>query len=585
MLQIATGMYFDGGPMHETVHRAAFYTNAAALRADPIEVPFGRLLFASGIAPVTALTLEVIDRLPVNGPDGEPSFMVATGGTELLDYAATVFAFWANVTCSRHLSLVERLVPRSVENSPSRGPSSILRRTFDPQVIILPEHFEGLREFCSDLLALRRDHFEAAMRAMRKVVDACTLVSEDPGLAYTLFVSSIDALTQLATGPEEFLDWDRYDPPKRAVLEPALADLDAESAERMRLAILRADQLSLSRRFKRFTNDHIDQSFYRADAEGAVRPIRPSDLPHALDVAYRLRSRNVHELRDLEPELWVVGDRADTLRWEGRWVLSLEGLNRLCRHVIRSFISRSPTDFDREFNYRDHLPGIVKMQLAPEYWVGRSANFRSKEAPAHLEGFIELLCPIVLAEEGALRADLADVLERIERLLPSENAVSARRPMVAIYVLWHQVMTSELHRPSAAQTIERFGSDLDGPSMEGFAVRMLLGGEVEWTTEQIEDLVRARRAELERGKGQPLPPRFDTALLVWSSGLLWSDGRQTDAMLRVAEAVESLPGNAELLELEAAMQGGSPLDADLRRFALGGSDWIVRTDAGVPVSD
>lgn len=150
MLQIATGMYFDGGPIHETVHRAVFYTNAAALRPDPVQVPFGQLLFSSGIAPVTAVTVEAVDRLPVNGPDGEPSFMIATGGTELLDDAATVFAFWANVTCSRHLSLLERLVPRSVESSPSRGPSSILRRTFDPQVILLPEQFDGLGDFCSD---------------------------------------------------------------------------------------------------------------------------------------------------------------------------------------------------------------------------------------------------------------------------------------------------------------------------------------------------------------------------------------------------------------------------------------------------
>lgn len=69
MLQIATGVYFDGGPMHETVHRAVFYTNAAALRPDPVDGPFGRLLFASGVAPITALTVEAVDRLPVNGPE------------------------------------------------------------------------------------------------------------------------------------------------------------------------------------------------------------------------------------------------------------------------------------------------------------------------------------------------------------------------------------------------------------------------------------------------------------------------------------------------------------------------------------
>jgi hypothetical protein len=248
MLQIATGMYFGGRPMYETTHRGVYHSNATALRSESVELPFGRLLFSSGLAPISALTIEVVDRLPEIEEDGSGSWLIATGGTELLNDAADVFSFWANVTCSRHLSVVERLVPRTTERSPSQGPSTVLRRTFDPQVMILPDEFDDLRRLGKTLLALHRRSFEAAMRAIRKVVAARTIVVDDPALAYTLFVSTLEALAQVAIPPESHFDWDRYDPRKRIELDPVLDTLKPPAAEAVRGAILRADQPSLGRR-------------------------------------------------------------------------------------------------------------------------------------------------------------------------------------------------------------------------------------------------------------------------------------------------------------------------------------------------
>lgn len=584
MLQIATGMYFDDGPLYETTHRGVYYSNATALRADAIELPFGRLLFASGFGAVTPITIEAVDRLPKVGADGTGSFMVATGGSELLDDAATVFGFWANVTCSRHLSVVERLVPRSSERSPSRHAATILRRTFDPQVMILPDQFDELRQFCVELLALERRHYEAGMRAMRKVTAACTMVSEDPALSYALFVSALESLAQVVTTPADFLDWDRYDSKKRTILDAALSELDSATAESVRDAILRADQLALGRRFKTFVLDHIEPAFFRAESEGVLRPIRAHDLAHALEVAYRLRSRNVHELRDLEPELWVIADRADTLRWESRSVLSLEGLNRLCRHVIREFIRRSPTGRDETFDFRSHLPGIVRMQWAPQYWVGQADGYTTSSAPSYLLGFVELLCPLLLNEGLTLEANLTQVLERVEELLLAEKKESARRPMLALYVLWQHVMAEDLRRPDAAKLIDRFEADLDGPSVESFTVRILLDGPIEWTVDEVETLVRGRRADLERGRGQELPPRLDAALLLFFARSLSEAGRLPEAREYLAAAVESLPGNETLIQLEESVTDEGFPAFELRRLALGGDDWLL-TSPSVEVPD
>lgn len=172
-------------------------------------------------------------------------------------------------------------------------------------------------------------------------------------------------------------------------------------------------------------------------------------------------------------------------------------------------------------------------------------------------------------------ADLTAMLERIEQLLSSENSPIARRAMVAIYILWHQVMTRDVHRPRAAEIIEGFATELEAPSIEAFAVRLLLGADIDWATDQFDELVDRRRRDLERGQGQPLPPRFDTALLVGTARLLWDDGDQTAGRDRLAQTVESLPGHQPLLVLEQSVSEGNFQDFDLRRFVLGGDDWLA----------
>ena len=52
-------------------------------------------------------------------------------------------------------------------------------------------------------------------------------------------------------------------------------------------------------------------------------------------------------------------------------MLSLEGLSRLARHVVRSFVGSAPTGTDATFNWREAIPGQMKAELAPQYWIWR----------------------------------------------------------------------------------------------------------------------------------------------------------------------------------------------------------------------
>lgn len=582
MLQIASGMYFRSGvPLHETLHRATVYTNALRLDRAPVDLPIAGLRFSTALAPFAPVTVEVMDRLEAERPDGQPEFMVATSGQDLVDDVATVLAFATNTTWSSDHDLVRRLVPDALSQRPRGGPSSQLRRTFDPQVLLTDDDIADAAAFSTELLALRRQEYGRAIRAIRRVVDATLLIADDVSLAYTLFVAALESLAAATTAVP--MTWDSLDANKRQLLDPAFSDLTDEQAQRVRDAVLTADALGLGRKFRTFVLAHMDPSFFRGEALDVQQPMTAHDLPHALDFAYRVRSRQVHALQRLAPEMWVVTERADTVHAEGRTVLSLEGLNRLCRHVIRQYIRRAPTDLDTGFDYREELPGIVRMRVAPQYWIWQAEGLRVELVPAVLDGFLELLLPTLRGDEGAALVDMTPVLERIETLLPGEASPVKRAPLVALYRLWQEYAPPEHCRPDAQRVLARFGADLDSPSAAAFSVAVLTTGDIPWATEDLLAFTATRRAELLRGKGQPLPPRFDAALELYLARRLSQNGRREEALGALGRAVEILPGNRRLVDLEAqAMAGADPAALS----SLDVADLLVRVcDVSAPPGD
>ena len=313
----------------------------------------------------------------------------------------------------------------------------------------------------------------------------------------------------------------------------------------------------------------MTDEFFRSEALGAVHPVRAVDLPKALDFAYRVRSKTMHELRDLAPELRELAGQDDTIWHDGQNVLSLEGLHRLCQHVIREYIRRAPTGVDPEFQarYRNYLPGIVRVRLAPQHWVPEDVEFSATHVPALFSALAEMLVGVYRGESEGV-ADMAKPLERIEGLLPAEANAAACLPMIAVYKLWHAAVAEELHRPRAENVLTKYGALLDSPSVVAYAASVLVGEIPPWTDEQVEAVVDERERELRRqGKRLlELPHRLDAAFQVDLAQRAWRQGRSDAALMRLAKAIELLPGDAKLIELENMLRDGNFPNVAIRDF-------------------
>jgi hypothetical protein len=570
MLQIVTGMYFRSGVrLNSRVHRAVLYTNRGFLRSDEIELPVGKLLPSTGFPRVSTVTVSVTEQLEAELPDGRDDILIATSGTELIDDLAYVLSFALNAVFSRDHDLVHRLVPASPADRRS-AVSSQLRITFDQLLIVTDAEIEGVRGFMTRLLALRRPEFEATMKAIRRIVRAWQKVADDPTIAYTDIVAALESLSatdQTVPAPT----WQNVDGRKRKLIDAALEGADEGIAGKVRQAVIEAEYAGARMHFIEFVLANVSPTFYREEAVDAIRPIRGPDLRRAVGLAYDIRSRNVHALTDLPPEAWVFTGGADTESPPGvGLMLALEGLSRLARHIVHSYVGSAPTGTDATFNWREAIPGQMKAELAPQYWVWRPEGLTKDTAARYLDGFIKHLNDVKAGRAEGV-ADMNDVLGRIETLAPGMAASPAGTAMIALYFLWHRNLPPENHRSGAPAFLAKYKKALMAPSVTAFAAGLLTSDLPAWSHDQWLALASSRRQERATKKSaQPLPPELDAALLVMAAHMLLNAGQQSAATQLAAWAVEEMPGHKELCTWEASVAAGqSPIKIDLTALILG----------------
>ena len=428
MLQIASGRLFKGKPGRRNGLRGVLYTNLR-MYDRTLETAAGRLLSASNLSDSKTLVYELtefIEDVPGTGA------LVSRGIDPYLSDFAAVLSFALNVTCTPDHDLTFRLLSGRPSPSVQFPPSKMVPRVFDDMVWCQPADEVHLFETIGQLISLERRSFLAAMRAIRSYVTGLHRLADDHELAYTLLVVSIESLAQDFDNFQP--QWADYDQRKRIAIDQALAGGDEDLAERVRQALLATEHVALGRRFREFALDYLESSYFRQEAQGLTNPAGRTDLEVALRQAYNLRSGYIHELVEL-PAILKMPGFGDTTSLDRQVKLTFQGLARLARHVIATFIQRQPKVYREEYDYRLEQPGVARIELEPRYWVGHTDNLHHNAGRRRLEGFLKQATACLLEEQGASVTDLKDMLSEVEKMLPQMSS-EPRNPLERNRVHW-----------------------------------------------------------------------------------------------------------------------------------------------------
>ena len=572
MLQIVTGKYFRPVELYETPHRRTLYTNYRIFRDTVWTLPVGNLRFSTSSGGPATITAEILERLEAVNATGEREVMIATGGHDLIADLADVLAFAFDVICSPSHDLANRLiVPPGVSADAGRMRDRQLPQTFNSSVIMKDGDEQLLNGLISKLVALDRKTYERFMRAIRRCVVATHRVSDDISLAYTLLVAALESLARL-TEPKP-AEWADYSPDKRKRVDEALSDAEDATADAVRSAILQNEHLGLSRKFIDFTLENIQPSFYREEAARGQLPIRAIDLPAALTEAYAIRSRTMHQLHTLAPEVSSLGEFYETAWVDGKTLLTIAGLYRLARHVILTALDRAQPGGEEEFNYRQALPGLIRVRMAPQYWIWQTEGFHPVQAHGRLAGFIEQILPVLANKPDAQLTDLRPLLELYEKSIASAPK-EQKRSMLALYFLWHAIAPSSHRLEGCEAFMHKHEAFMSEPHAVGLALSILMNRHPDWPLETLQAVEVEYWRTCKQKNALRFPHEVEAGLAMFVAEHLEEAGQQGEALKAADRAVGAMPGVPRIMEYEEALRTGSKVPYTLLGLVTG-----IRIDA------
>lgn len=511
MLQIISGRFFGGGHIEERETDAILYSNltwTAPIHTGIMELRPADAFCQSSVA---SYVLRFKNRLERKG------ILVLADPSDAVDQFRLIASFWFRAFFHPDRQRVELLCRRGLRNPLDKEvPSRLVPRFFDAELRATATEVEGLRPFVSKILSMPRKSFLPTMACLAGFFDALETISSNFDLAYSILVYVLEALSQ--TSADSYIPvWTDYDEATRGRLEPVLERLNPADRDELQRALMTTKQFKIKRRFVQFVSSHIEHTFFTTEAERIPRALPRSRLDRALQNLYDSRSGYVHQLKTVHEQLKMPSLTADFIDWEHNPYFTFAGLVRLTHHVLTTFINRQQV-LERENypNWTSELPGLTRVQLAPEYWVWKDQNFTPDMSRERFSGLLEYLLTMVRSEKWDL-IDMSAVMEKIEGLVPTCREKD-RLPLVALYWLYH--LFTPQPRSGWKDFLQAYKQSLDRCSIEMIAIWPFVSvSKLPWQVEECQSVFANYLAERYRATALNLPCEVESCGMVQIANL------------------------------------------------------------------
>lgn len=544
MLQICSGKLFQKEVQYRNNLRGVIYTNLRLFSDRKIDTAAGSLLSTSNLGQSNAIVYEIEELIESSGQG--PGVLISHGvDPYILDFS-TLLSFTLNCTASPSYNLTDRLLGDQRGLSTHSTPKQAVKQVFDKEIIFKESDEKYLSEFIKHLIGLERSTYLGVMRAIRTYVTGMHRIADDFELAYTLLVASMESLAQDFDG--HISSWCDYDQRKRKLIDNALSDADDAVSESVREAILNVEHTSLSRRFRDFSLQHITSEFFREETIGSINPISKFDLTKALKNAYQARSQYIHNLRKLPDLLTTHNSYSETCRIGNETWLTIQGLSRLARHVIKNFIISQNTVESEEYDYSLERAGVIQVPLAPQYWVGKTVIYEGSGSKK-LEGFLSQYSDHLENKSNATTTDLTDLLSEVESKI-HELKKHDKLPYISLYLLFNGVIPETQRMKNVDKFSRMFEKELTKATPEALLLNLFFNIESPWDTETQYDCLTKYFRNRDNKFNFRAPKIIEAGMALQIAERYRIDKDYNKAMELIAIAVENYPDHKTLREFE-----------------------------------
>jgi hypothetical protein len=514
MLQIISGKFFESDDRYSYDCRGILYSNISW--SNTIETCVAKLEPADVYGKTSAYVMSYnnqMEKEEENDKEVKGFRLVKTGDTEILKQFKYLCTFGLKAIFDGDRDVVYRMCRTApISSNEHNLPSGYINQFLDTKFNTTQKEINEFINFVEDVIGLPRKVYNIAISCLGAFEAAIKLLDDDINLAYSMMIYCAETLSQNFDNYTPI--WDDYNQNQRLALEKCFVDdIKADKVEKIKEILLNNEHLKLTRRFVNFIVKNLDDDFYISDAYSIGRAVNKNEIERALINAYNMRSRYVHSLQPIMKQLidTKIVKSNDIFEFQNDSFFTFGGLTRTIHRAIWNFIKSYPKVAAEKIYWRNELPGIISLELAPQYWVWKADGFISKHITKKLEGFFE----IIIAEKKVI-PDMRPILEKCRELFSSATK-EQQNEIFCLYKLYNTFIREEFRSEGYKQFIEDNNNLLCLCSIVNMAMLTLpipIEVDICWDFDICDEVIKKYNRKKYDGKHIRLPNIIETMIYI-----------------------------------------------------------------------
>lgn len=445
MLQIISGKFFESNKdINKQLEYEILYSNFFSY--IPIETEIFELIpINSHQEKINKFLIKYENKYQ---PRDDKDVLYLATSESIIFHIQYILTFYFNAYFHKNKANVEQLC--SITKNPHE--SKNIANVHLPHIFNLKKEdkklVDGFSEFMNSIILLERKSYNLLMKLLKAYYNAIESFETSYEFSYMTLVYTLETL--ISDINEYKPTWVDYDEAKRFQLEKVFHGIEHDKVNKIKAILLKDSNLKLKKQFVNNLYQLTGNDFFEPNNSIIGKKILKSELNHVLNNLYLVRSKYVHKLDSLDKVIQTHGfSKTDYIYDKNDPKFSIYGLVIYTKYIINKFLQGCKLLECEDYLWRSELPGIITVNLAPQYWVWKHEGLKPEHLNMKLCGFLELLS----LENKIL--EIKELILKIERMfeqLSEQYFISA----FSLYLLYNLIVDEESKSPNSKAIIDRY---------------------------------------------------------------------------------------------------------------------------------